>query len=172
MKERKEPFSFGIGPRIVVTGVLFWELMELFSKWMPSFARIPFCPKFITILGNFLIVSGILLWIGAFSSLLFRHKKGELVRKGPFRFTRNPMYFSLIFLIAPGLSFHERRWPLLVASVAMYICCLRGIRREEEELKKRYGKAYDEYLHEVPLFLPKFSSWKKQLTGLIRRKKF
>lgn len=167
----KKVFSLGIGPRIVVTGIFYWGLMEFLSKWVPSIAQIPFCPKFITTLGNFLIILGILLWIWALFSLLFRHKKGELVRKGPFRFTRNPMYFSLIFLIAPGLSFHERRWTLLVASFAMYICFLRGIRREEDELKKWFAKDYEEYLHEVPLFFPKLP-WEKQLIGLIRKKKF
>jgi len=76
-----------------------------------------------------------------------------LVADGPYRRTRNPLYFG-VMLMALGLGMMASRagWVFLNASVYLYL--LRLIRREEAELRQAQGESYAAYFRAVPSFIP------------------
>jgi protein-S-isoprenylcysteine O-methyltransferase Ste14 len=77
----------------------------------------------------------------------------RLVTDGPFRFTRNPMYLSLIILYIGGtLAFHLS-WGV-VWLVPVFLALRYGvIAREEQYMKGKFGDEYDAYTRRVRRWL-------------------
>ncbi len=76
-----------------------------------------------------------------------------LVADGPYRHTRNPLYFG-VMLMAAGLGMMASRlgWFFLVVSIYLYLSRL--IRREEAELRQVHNESYAAYCRSVPPFFP------------------
>ena len=72
-----------------------------------------------------------------------------IVRDGPYRFTRNPMYLSFLLGFA-GLSFLSGGFMmLLVLGSLFYFSDQRVIVPEEEYLSDKFGEEYGAYMLEV-----------------------
>jgi hypothetical protein len=82
-------------------------------------------------------------------------KHEALATTGPYAFTRNPLYFGSAILAA-GFAVAGRSW-IAAAIVGAYFGVFYPIvmRREERELRARYGVAFDDYAARVPLFWPR-----------------
>lgn len=95
-------------------------------------------------------------------------KKAEIVDRGPYSISRNPLYvFSFIGAFGMGaqtgsitLSFLF----LLIAVVVFYAT----VRREEEWLGAVFGEPYAAYVARTPRFWPDFSKWRDQETLEVR----
>jgi protein-S-isoprenylcysteine O-methyltransferase Ste14 len=80
---------------------------------------------------------------------------GYLLIRGPYQFTRNPMYLAELVLWLG--------WALFYGSVAVFIACVVlwvmmnfvAVPREERELEARFGEAYRDYKRTVPRWLGK-----------------
>ncbi len=72
-----------------------------------------------------------------------------IVRDGPFRFTRNPMYLALC-LLQIGLGFFLNDWITLLFVVPLALIFHYGvILREERYLTAKFGEPYLQYKHTV-----------------------
>jgi hypothetical protein len=82
-------------------------------------------------------------------------QKGETVAmSGPYARTRNPLYFGSA-LMAAGFVVASRSWVAAVLVAAYYLALYPFLmRREEGELRARFGNSFDEYTKRVPLFCP------------------
>ena len=81
----------------------------------------------------------------------------RLVADGPFRYTRNPIYFgSLIAVSGAGLLFSRAGW-ILQTVIAVVFCC-RLILREERELSRTQRQNFAAYCRAVPRLLPSLSA--------------
>src|SRR5436190_590691 len=118
-------------------------------------------PESIRWFGLALIVLGIGFALWAIATLgrhydleLEIHRDHELVRTGPYRFARHPVYTGL------GLHFAGAclatgnlvliAGTLLVTFPALYL----RAKTEERLLRGRFGAAYDEYTRQVGMFVP------------------
>ncbi len=83
----------------------------------------------------------------------------KLVVNGPYRYVRNPMIASVIFmLLAESLLF--RSWPLAGWLVIFFLAnSIYFPLVEEKGLKKRFGKDYLQYQANVPRWLPRMTPW-------------
>jgi protein-S-isoprenylcysteine O-methyltransferase Ste14 len=83
-------------------------------------------------------------------------RKGEtLAISGPYARTRNPLYFGSA-LLAAGFVVVSRSWVVGALVAAYYLAMYPFLmRREERELRARFGDAFDEYARRVPLFWPR-----------------
>jgi len=110
-------------------------------------------PTFRSVLiGSAVAVLGLLIRAVAAGHL---RKREALAQTGPYARTRNPLYFGSA-LIAVGFALAGRSW-IAAALVAGYfgIFYAQVMRREESELREQYGKTFDDYAANVPLFWPK-----------------
>jgi protein-S-isoprenylcysteine O-methyltransferase Ste14 len=85
----------------------------------------------------------------------YLRKNEALAEAGPYALTRNPLYFGSA-LFAAGFIVSSRSWlaaALLVAYFATFYPMV--MRREEEQLRTRYGQAFEDYALRVPLFWPR-----------------
>jgi protein-S-isoprenylcysteine O-methyltransferase Ste14 len=73
----------------------------------------------------------------------------QIVAKGPYRYTRNPMYVAM-GLAYLGLSvMFNNGWALLLLPAVLLIVDRFVIRREERYLASKFGPGYDEYCARV-----------------------
>jgi protein-S-isoprenylcysteine O-methyltransferase Ste14 len=128
-----------------------------------------------TVLGvHFLPRSAILFWIGTvllMAGLLFavaarRHLGGNwsgtvtlkldhsLIRTGPYRFVRHPIYTGLLLAIFGSGVIALGEWRGLVALALVVAAFLRKIDIEERFLQEQFGDAYALYRQEVPALIP------------------
>ncbi len=122
---------------------------------LSGWPRLPGLP--IGWLGALLVVLGVVLSVTA--ALLFRREGTELnpisatnsklVTSGPFRFTRNPMYLSLL-IVSLGVAIWIGAWPMLLAPLATFATAnWVHIPFEEEKMRRQYGEAFDAYTRKV-----------------------
>ena len=81
----------------------------------------------------------------------------ELVGSGFYRYVRNPIYVG-VFLIFLGHFLWFGYWALLLYTVFSFV----GVHAfvvfyEEPTLKRKFGKAYEAYLKQVPRWIPRIS---------------
>jgi protein-S-isoprenylcysteine O-methyltransferase Ste14 len=79
-----------------------------------------------------------------------------LVREGPYRWVRNPMYLAVFsVVIVEAILFHSL--PLvgyvLLAGVVMHLFV---VFYEEPRLARQFGESYEAYLRTVPRWLPRY----------------
>jgi protein-S-isoprenylcysteine O-methyltransferase Ste14 len=73
----------------------------------------------------------------------------KLVINGPYRFTRNPMYLSLVILTL-GIAIWVGSWPMFLAPVAVFATAhWFHIRYEEARMRQQFGEQFDRYVKQV-----------------------
>ena len=144
------------------------------AHWAAAFFWVPYVvvalrlgpqvalPAPVVWLGLALTVSGVLFAISAVLVLgrhydleLEVHRDHELVRRGPYRLVRHPVYTGLgLHLIGACLATGNVLLVLGSLFVVLPVFFLRA-RAEERLLRERFGAAYDEYSRDVGMLLPK-----------------
>jgi protein-S-isoprenylcysteine O-methyltransferase Ste14 len=77
----------------------------------------------------------------------------ELIFRGPYRFTRNPMYVG-VTCIQIGLGAAVAiLWISLLAPIALLCVHFIAVRHEEKYLSEKFGASYDEYRARVRRYL-------------------
>ncbi len=90
---------------------------------------------------------------GAAAGHLRKHE--ELTVTGPYAWTRNPLYFGSA-LLAVGLAVAGDSVPAAAVVVAYYLLFYPAVmKREEAELRERYGADFVEFASRAPLFWPR-----------------
>ncbi len=106
------------------------------------------------LIGAGIAVVGLILR-GAAAGHLRKHE--QLTTSGPYAHTRNPLYLGSA-VMAVGFAVTCHSW-IVAAILAAYFAAFYPpvMRREERELRARYGTAFDDYSGRVPLFWPRAS---------------
>jgi protein-S-isoprenylcysteine O-methyltransferase Ste14 len=79
-------------------------------------------------------------WSGAVSAVAGH----ELVRSGPYRVVRHPIYTAMLGMFV-GTAVVSGEWHALVAVAIVAVAYWRKIRLEEQHLRQLFGPAYNEY---------------------------
>ena len=87
-----------------------------------------------------------------FGATLYQNHK--LIRSGPYRYVRHPMYLAVI-LAAFGALLIFRTWAMVLFSVSSLVVVFRA-RREERLLAEEFGNEWDLYRRDIPGWLPAF----------------
>jgi protein-S-isoprenylcysteine O-methyltransferase Ste14 len=112
-------------------------------------------------LGGAIVVAAIL-GLGLWSVVLFRRSgqsenpwkpTSSVVDRGPFRFTRNPMYLQMI-LVCVGVAVMLMNWWVLVLTpVGAWVLQRFAILPEEAYLERKFGDSYVAYKRRVRRWL-------------------
>jgi protein-S-isoprenylcysteine O-methyltransferase Ste14 len=76
-----------------------------------------------------------------------------LVVKGPFQFTRNPIYLSLTLAYTGIATLMNVLWAMLILPFVLLVMRLGVIDREERYLERKFGEEYLEYKSRVRRWL-------------------
>lgn len=77
----------------------------------------------------------------------------SIVRTGVYRYTRNPMYLGMVFLLVAWAVFMSSAWSLLAVPVFMGYMTRFQIKPEERVLAERFGQVYADYCGSVRRWL-------------------
>ncbi len=140
--------------------LLYFYLVFAAAFGVPTLSRQQFFrSEIIPWVGVFFCMAGILLMLWSLVSFGQSFRVGidvqhpdQLVTTGAFALTRNPIYVAFAFvLLGEFLIFPN--WILLLYLVGGVWLFNRQVLREEDYLKKHYGKQYQEYCQRVRRYL-------------------
>jgi protein-S-isoprenylcysteine O-methyltransferase Ste14 len=166
MTQDINPITVGIGKKglykvveiCLLLGIILWAVVVLsfalhFERWLPlAFVNKQLLGwQFVKLIGAVLLICSLVIFILALTA--FGHSwrvgidektPGELVSRGVFVVTRNPIFLSLI-VYASGTFLIYGRLVLLVFWVLIVAGLRYQVNQEEKFLLDRYGRAYEEY---------------------------
>jgi protein-S-isoprenylcysteine O-methyltransferase Ste14 len=90
-------------------------------------------------------------------------KEKKLTTSGPYRYTRNPLYFGNL-LIGLGIVIASQSWWVLGCAFVVFVIFYPVIiLSEKQKMEELFPLEYAEYVRHVPLFFPSyFSTWPRQ----------
>lgn len=109
-----------------------------------------------------LIVAGTFLGLGLWSVLLVRRTgqsvnpwkpTPEIVERGPFRVTRNPMYLQMVLICVGVAIILWSVWVLVMTPICAWVLHRFAIKPEEAYLERKFGDAYLAYKRRVRRWL-------------------
>ena len=77
----------------------------------------------------------------------------ELVRDGPYRYVRHPIYTGLLIAFI-GCAIARDEWRGVLAIAIIYAGFWRKLKLEERWMSEQFGDAYRRYIAEVPALMP------------------
>jgi protein-S-isoprenylcysteine O-methyltransferase Ste14 len=109
-------------------------------------------------------------WLERTNPLPFRPAKAFVVR-GPYRWTRNPMYLGMLLTGAALSLLLDSIW-MIWATIPFFVWLDRWvIPREERYLERRFGEDYATYCQRVPRWLGGFRKhWEEPERGAIKER--
>jgi protein-S-isoprenylcysteine O-methyltransferase Ste14 len=145
-------------PRVIAFPPLIWLVSVVISALVHFFViRVPImsygacvvCGILLTILAPALALSALVTMKKAGTNVNPAEPTLTIVRGGPYRFTRNPMYLALC-LLQVALGFFLNDWITLLFVVPLAVIMHYGvILREERYLTEKFGEPYLELKREV-----------------------
>jgi protein-S-isoprenylcysteine O-methyltransferase Ste14 len=129
-----------------------WLIHALLDPWQ-TILRVPVLGGVLVVLGFSCMMWARILFTSRHTTLFVGRPSSQLVREGPFRFSRNPMYVGvLVFLV--GLALWVGTWPFyLTVPVTFLFLNFFHIPREEGMLRELFGERYLHYSQEVRRWL-------------------
>jgi protein-S-isoprenylcysteine O-methyltransferase Ste14 len=95
-------------------------------------------------------------WLGAWAvraaGRVDLERPNQLVDRGPYAFSRNPMYLAWTFGYVGVALVAGTAWPLLLLPVVLVVTQVEVL-REERSLERRFGDAYRSYRTSVRRYL-------------------
>jgi protein-S-isoprenylcysteine O-methyltransferase Ste14 len=149
------PGVIAFPPLIWLVGAVISSLVHFFLIRLPimSYSACLVCGIVLAILAPTLALSALVTMKTAGTNVDPAKPALKIVRGGPFRFTRNPMYLALC-LLQVALGFFLNDWITLLFVVPLALILHYGvILREERYLTKKFGEPYLELKHDVRRWL-------------------
>ena len=144
-------------PGVIAFPPLIWLVNAVISVLVHLFIRLPImsygiclvCAVALMILAPTLALSALRTMKAAGTNVHPSEPTLTIVRGGPFRFTRNPMYLALC-LLQLALGFFLNDWITLLFVVPLALTLHYGVvLREERYLAAKFGEPYLQYKREV-----------------------
>lgn len=100
-----------------------------------------------------LLFWSLLLFFKARTSPLPMLPTTAIVRSGPYRWTRNPMYLAMLLIYLGVALWFDIFWALPFVPLVIFLVGRLVIRKEERYLEEKFGEEYRRYQSEVGRWL-------------------
>ncbi len=107
----------------------------------------------LVIAGLLIVFWGMLTFARARTAILPMRPASRLVARGPYRFTRNPMYTGMAVSFLGGAIGMNSVWALVMFPFVILLISSLVISREERYLSSEFGEDYDTYRKTVRRWL-------------------
>lgn len=158
-RSTKEKVKYFLSRKGVMDGLLMFTFFSL-NYLSGAFFPLPYSgyDELLTFLGLLIFLAGFGISIWAKVSMgkvwgvpaEMRKDQNKLVKNGPFKYSRNPIYVGLIMvMIGYGLALQSYFTFLALIPLFYFI---NSVEKEEKLLEKHFGQEYLKYKKEVPRF--------------------
>jgi protein-S-isoprenylcysteine O-methyltransferase Ste14 len=141
----------GAGDRIGLLVLPFLVIGLALNAAFPAMFHIGGPPAWLRAVSIAVLIPGVLIWIWSVVLIVTRVPRGELITTGPFALVKHPLYTGVALLVLPWLGFLLNTWLGAALGIVLYVASRRYEPEEEAALEKRFGSAWDEYVHAVAL---------------------
>jgi protein-S-isoprenylcysteine O-methyltransferase Ste14 len=86
----------------------------------------------------------------------------HLVARGPYRVVRNPMYGGVLTAVLGEALLFQSLTLVVYAALVLLAVHLFVVFYEEPFLRQQFGASYQDYCAQVPRWIPRLSSWRRQ----------
>jgi len=144
-------------PTIFVVGVALGLVLEriaplVLGDSIPAVVAVPLGWAAI-VFGLALLTWALLTFMHAKTAIFPHSPARTIVVRGPYRYTRNPMYVSLAAIMVGIAVLTRNLWILALFPVMLVTLYLLVIRREEAYLTRAFGESYTSYTRRVRRWL-------------------
>src|SRR5690348_7380761 len=150
--KKDNPGVIAFPPFIWLVSAIISTLLHFFVIHLPittNYRVCLICGIALMIVAPVLALSALVTMLGAGTNVDPAKPALTIVRGGPFRFTRNPMYLALC-LLQIALAFFLNDWIALMFVVPLALIFHYGVvLREERYLTAKFGEPYLQYKREV-----------------------
>ena len=150
--ETDKPGVIAFPPFIWLVGAIISTLIRFFVIHLPittNYRVCLVCGIALIVVAPALALSALFTMLGAGTNIDPAKPALTIVRGGPFRFTRNPMYLALCFLQI-ALGFFLNDWITLLFVIPLFSILHYGVvLREERYLAAKFGEPYLQLKREV-----------------------
>lgn len=126
-----------------------YQITNLFLLVYPLFLTVKTGARAFMI-GFLLFLTGLIGYAAATASFTRQHSNG-FIRRGIYRFSRNPMYVAYLLWLA-GIAFLTGSLPYLIVIAVFQLSVHWIIISEERWCLGQYGQEYEDYLRRVPRY--------------------
>lgn len=108
----------------------------------------------IHLLSNVMIAAGFYIVYKAWRVLHAAQQQGKLATTGPYAIVRHPQYDGFLLVMIGFLLM----WPTLLTLImfpVLVVVYIRLAKQEEQLVQAEFGAAYEEYVRQVPAFVPR-----------------
>ena len=145
--------GYGDNPGVVAPPPLIYGLPLAAGLYMNRRDPFPVMPaEYAWWIGVALIAVGVVLGVSAFVQFQLKHTSvmpykptTAIIRSGPFRITRNPVYLALTLGYIGTALMLNSMWPLLLLPLVLLVVHRGVILREERYLEQKFGDEYNSY---------------------------
>jgi|TARA_B100001079_G_scaffold270666_1_gene285648 protein-S-isoprenylcysteine O-methyltransferase Ste14 len=148
---------FGVGPSGIVVTTFIWFLFYLIEKTL-HINTIQIHQLARTILLFVFFLDAIYLVFGSIFFMPLKKRGRSVVKNGPYKFIRHPLYSALIYSGTGILALLVYSWGLLISVIPLTIFWSLHVRREEKHMLKSFGGEYSQYMKKTGQFIPKFKA--------------
>jgi protein-S-isoprenylcysteine O-methyltransferase Ste14 len=149
---------------LVVTASLWTVSLGFYAfgfKWFDYSAPLPQWLRWVGVAGM-ILCAPLSQWtyatLGAhFSKKLELRDDHQLIRSGPYRYVRHPMY-STLFLCATSTCLVSANLFVMATTCSVAVVFLLRMKKEEDMLVQRFGDTYREYRRQAGALLPRFAT--------------
>jgi protein-S-isoprenylcysteine O-methyltransferase Ste14 len=141
--------AVGVGRKIMAPMFVTLIITALISYAFRPMFNYPVPVQWTLALGVLFLVIGVPFWLLAVRTFLKARSRGQLATRGPFAVMPDPIYGSFIVFVMPGISLVLNWWPILLTSVIMFVALRMFIHEEDDALREKFGRQYEEYRKKV-----------------------
>lgn len=139
----------GSGDKIALFALPFVVVGLALNFWRPALFSVGGPSLAVTCLAIALLIPGVTLWGWSAALIVTRVPRGELITHGPYALLKHPLYTGVALLVLPGLGLLLDSWLGIALGAVLYCGSRMYSPREERELSKTFGAAWDDYCKRV-----------------------
>jgi protein-S-isoprenylcysteine O-methyltransferase Ste14 len=153
MEDQKQYFKGTIPPPVIFFVLLMLGYSAnrmlsfdfIFSEW--TIRLLVGLPIFI--ISGIIALTALIAMMKNKTAINYNNPTTKFLSKGPFRFTRNPLYLSLLLAMAAIAVIANSAWYLIFLVIMFLIFNFGIVAREERYLTKSFGEEYIQYKNKV-----------------------
>jgi protein-S-isoprenylcysteine O-methyltransferase Ste14 len=141
----------GSGDKIGLLTAPFLVVGLILNILFPSWFSVGGPSNVLKVISILVLIPGVVIWLWSVVLILTEVPRKKLITYGPYSLVKHPLYTGVALLVLPWVGFLFNSWLGVLIGAVLYIGSRLFSPKEDEELSKTFGPAWEEYRKKVLL---------------------